>query len=176
MGPEGGAGYSSPHLMTIDGVRQVLLMRGARTTSVSPADGRMLWQNSMGAERQHPAAGADVEWRHPARRRRRDGRNRHPPDCRQARSRRVDDRRTVDVAQPEALLQRLRGAQEYAFGFDGGILACIDLADGSRQWKGGRYGHGQMVLLPEQGLLLVIEEGEPLVQRIPRSVHGRHLW
>ena len=49
----------------------------------------------------------------------------------------------------------------HAFGFDGSILACIDLTDGKRKWKGGRYGHGQLVLLPEQDLLLVLsEEGE----------------
>ena len=49
----------------------------------------------------------------------------------------------------------------YAFGFDGSILACIDLADGKRKWKGGRYGNGQLVLLPDQDLLLVLsEEGE----------------
>src|SRR4029434_2913681 len=49
----------------------------------------------------------------------------------------------------------------HAFGFDGSILACIDLADGKRKWKGGRYGNGQLVLLPEQDLLLVLsEEGE----------------
>ena len=49
----------------------------------------------------------------------------------------------------------------HAYGFDGSIMACIDLADGKRQWKGGRYGHGQMVLLPDQDLLLVLsEEGE----------------
>jgi len=49
----------------------------------------------------------------------------------------------------------------HAFGFDGSILACIDLADGSRKWKGGRYGHGQLVLLPDQDLMLVLsEEGE----------------
>jgi outer membrane protein assembly factor BamB len=49
----------------------------------------------------------------------------------------------------------------HAFGFDGSILACIDLADGSRKWKGGRYGHGQLVLLPDENLLLVVsEEGE----------------
>jgi hypothetical protein len=49
----------------------------------------------------------------------------------------------------------------YAFGFDGNILASIDLADGKRKWKGGRYGSGQLVLLPDQDLLLVLsEEGE----------------
>ena len=30
----------------------------------------------------------------------------------------------------------------HAFGFDGSILACIDLEDGKRKWKGGRYGNG----------------------------------
>ncbi len=49
----------------------------------------------------------------------------------------------------------------HAFGFDGSILACIDLADGKRKWKGGRYGNGQLVLLPDQNLLIVLsEEGE----------------
>ena len=49
----------------------------------------------------------------------------------------------------------------HAFGFDGSILACIDLADGKRKWKGGRYGNGQLILLADQDLLLVVsEEGE----------------
>ena len=48
-----------------------------------------------------------------------------------------------------------------AFGFDGSILSCIDVEDGNRKWKGGRYGSGQLVLLPEQDVLLVMsEEGE----------------
>jgi hypothetical protein len=57
----------------------------------------------------------------------------------------------------------------YAFGFDGSILSCIDLKDGIRKWKGGRYGHGQMLLLHDQELLLVLsEEGElALVGAVP---------
>jgi hypothetical protein len=59
----------------------------------------------------------------------------------------------------------------HAFGFDGSILSCIDVADGTRKWKGGRYGSGQLVLLAHQDLLLVVsEEGElVLVQASPEQ-------
>jgi outer membrane protein assembly factor BamB len=59
----------------------------------------------------------------------------------------------------------------HAYGFDGSILACVDLKDGERKWKGGRYGAGQLVLLPEQDLLLVLsEQGElALVKATPEQ-------
>jgi outer membrane protein assembly factor BamB len=59
----------------------------------------------------------------------------------------------------------------YAYGFDGHILSAIDLADGQRKWKGGRYGNGQLVLLPEQDLLLVVAEqgGLALVKATPEG-------
>ena len=46
----------------------------------------------------------------------------------------------------------------YAYGFDGSILASVDVENGQRKWKGGRYGSGQLVLLPDQDLLLVVSE------------------
>ena len=49
----------------------------------------------------------------------------------------------------------------HAYGFDGTILSAINLETGERVWKGGRYGAGQMLLLPQQDLLLVVsEEGD----------------
>ena len=55
----------------------------------------------------------------------------------------------------------------HAYGLDDGILACIDLATGKRQWKKGRYQHGQ-VLLVGGWLLVQAESGElVLVQPSP---------
>lgn len=51
----------------------------------------------------------------------------------------------------------LRG--EHVFGLDDGILVCLRLADGQRTWKGGRYGHGQMLLV-EDLLLVQTESGD----------------
>ncbi len=51
-----------------------------------------------------------------------------------------------------------------AYGFDGRFFICIDLATGKRNWKGGRYGKGQVLLLKDSGLLLVIsEKGEAVL-------------
>ena len=49
------------------------------------------------------------------------------------------------------------------YGFDSGIFTCIDLETGKRQWKGGRYGKGQVLLLEDSGLLLVTAEKGQLV-------------
>jgi len=49
--------------------------------------------------------------------------------------------------------------ENFAYGFDNGILACIDLTNGKRAWKGGRYGHGKMLLVRNK-LLIQAESGE----------------
>jgi outer membrane protein assembly factor BamB len=51
--------------------------------------------------------------------------------------------------------------EDHAYGFDGRIFVCVNLATGEQAWKGGRYGKGQVLLLEDSGLLLVVsEEGE----------------
>jgi outer membrane protein assembly factor BamB len=161
LGPEGGAGYSSPHLATIDGVAQILLLRGSRTISVAPRDGSLLWEHTWdpGVGIVQPAVT--------------DG-NGVLISTGDAMGgigmRRIDVSRKSAGWTVEARWTS-RGLKPYyndfvvhkghAYGFDGSILASIDLADGNRKWKGGRYGSGQMVLLPDQDVLLVLsEEGE----------------
>ncbi len=51
----------------------------------------------------------------------------------------------------------------YVYGFDNRSLVCIDIENGTRKWKGGRYGRGQLILLADQNLLLVISEKGDLV-------------
>jgi outer membrane protein assembly factor BamB len=51
----------------------------------------------------------------------------------------------------------------FLYGFDGPIFMCLDLATGKKQWKKGRYGHGQVLLVADQGLLVVISEKGELV-------------
>src|SRR5262249_22969146 len=46
-----------------------------------------------------------------------------------------------------------------AYGFDVSILSCLDLSNGKRHWKEGRFGRGQVILLADQALLLVVSEG-----------------
>lgn len=47
------------------------------------------------------------------------------------------------------------------YGFDMNIFACMDAETGEKQWKRGRYGNGQVLLLSSEGQLLVTsEEGE----------------
>jgi outer membrane protein assembly factor BamB len=155
---EGKGGYSSPHLATIDGVVQVLFLNEAGVTSFAPADGKVLWKHSLPAGNRivQPALTADGD----VLMNEGDGSNLH----RIALERGPDGWTSQDRWSSMGLKPNFNDLvvhEGHAYGFDGSILACIDLADGTRKWKGGRYGHGQLVLLHDQDLLLVLsEEGE----------------
>ena len=57
----------------------------------------------------------------------------------------------------------------YVYGLDEGILASVDPETGDRMWKGGRYGHGQL-LLASGHLLITTERGQlVLVRATPES-------
>jgi outer membrane protein assembly factor BamB len=172
-GPEGGAGYSSPHLVVLDQVAQLLLLRGSRTTSVNPADGTLLWEHRWqpSASIVQPAVIGDRDLLI----------NSSDAMGGQGLRRLAIARGSSGPstgAEPSGVTSRgewtveerwtSRGLKPYyndfvvhdghAYGFDGSILACIDLETGERKWKGGRYGFGQMLLLADQDVLIVLSE------------------
>ncbi|MGH7493679.1 MAG: PQQ-binding-like beta-propeller repeat protein [bacterium] len=165
LGPNGGEGYSSPHLMTLDGVAQILLLSGAGVTSFAPADGKLIWQHHWkGFPIVQPALTADGDLLITA-----SGES----GTRLISVARAPDGWTVQERWTSLGLKPYFNDfvvhEGHAFGFDARILACINLKDGKRKWKGGRYGSGQLVLLPDQDLLLVLsEDGElALVKATP---------
>jgi hypothetical protein len=164
IGPDGGKGYSSPHLMTLAGTKQVLLLSEIGLTSVLPADGTMLWKHEWPEERiVQPALTENGDILLSA-----GG---------------VKGIRRISVSygadgwkigeewtslQLKPSFNDIVVHEGHVFGFVGPSLACIDLENGKRKWRGGRYG-GQILLLPDQDLLLVLsEKGElALVRALP---------
>jgi hypothetical protein len=162
LGPKGGGwAYSSPHVATIEGVTQIVFVNGPGVIGVSPSDGAVLWTHAWGGDSiVQPAvlAGGDLLI-----------------GSGSGLASNTGMLRVNVTREPGGWIVRERWTstglkayfndfvvhQGHAFGFDGSILACIDLQDGMRKWKGGRYGHGQLILLADQNVLLVLtEDGE----------------
>ena len=159
-----GGSYSSPHLAVIDGVRQIVMLSGGGgATAVSPSDGEVLWQHGWteGVTIVQPALvsasdiltnTADAMGGQGMRR---------LAVTKAADGWKVEERWTTRGLKP--YFSDFVVHKGHAFGFDGTILSAINLETGERAWKGGRYGAGQMMLLPDQDLLLVVSEEGDLV-------------
>ena len=158
FGPDGGDGYSSPHFVTIDSVGQIVFMTGKGVISVNPLDGNLLWEHEWppGTRIVQPAltfngdlliGGGQLNGiRRIAVNHGSDGWN-------------VEERWTSYKFKP--YFNDFVINDGHAFGFNGNRLACIDISDGQRKWRGARYGYGQVILLADQDLLIVqSEEGE----------------
>ena len=161
--PAGGHGYSSPQLVRVAGRRSVALVSDAGLSLFDPADGTVGWTH---------------DWQHNS------YRVLQPLVVGESTllmttdfngTRRLDLRREGDglVAEERWTSRAMKSTfNDYAahegflYGFDPNILACVDLETGERQWKGGRYGTGQLLLLPEADQLLVMaEQGDVVLLR-----------
>ena len=161
FGPGGIGGYSSPHLVTIAGVVQVLLLNGEGMISVNPTDGTVLWKHVWeGDSIVQPGITADGDILIGSG----SGLGSEVGVLRLAVNKGANGWTATQRWTSAGLKPYFNDFvvhKDLAFGFDGSSLACIDLKDGSRKWKGGSFGHGQILLLADQDLLIVVsEEGE----------------
>jgi outer membrane protein assembly factor BamB len=159
LGRAGGPSYSSPQEAILGGVRQVVQLTGEGVFGLDAASGAPLWTYpwpaTAGGERIVQPARLDAE-----------GTLLIGTFDEGARKLTVSTMSPGKWSVDEVWTSR--GLKPYfndfvvnrgtAFGFDGTRLAAIDLETGERLWKGGRYGNGQVLLLRDQDLLLVLSE------------------
>jgi outer membrane protein assembly factor BamB len=156
FGTDGGSGYCSPQLLTLNGVPQVLLMSKAGALSVDPATGKKLWEYNWPLEDRilQPALleNGDLIFAEEYK------------NIRRVKVTHEDEEWKIQDLWTSPGLKSVFNDhvihKGYAYGFDGPFVACVDLKDGKRMWRGGRY-QGFTILLAEQNLLLVLtEKGE----------------
>lgn len=170
-GPDGGDSYSSPHLATIAGVPQILLLSGSGVNSLSADDGNVLWKYPLECDTRivQPAITADGDLLISSGEKR--GLRRisisHEGDDWKVKMRWKSTRLRIDFN--DFVIHK-----GFAYGLSGPVLTCIDIESGTLTWRGARYG-GQMLLLADQNDLLVVsEEGElTLIDAVPEKFTER---
>ncbi len=152
------AAYVSPMLVTLAGRRQVIIVSASRVMGLVPEDGSLLWSHTWDTD-----MGINVS---------------QPIQ--------VDNNRFFISAGygKGAALVEVSGSgknfsakavweninmknkfnssvlyQGHVYGLDEGILTCLDVNTGTRKWKGGRYGYGQ-VILASGHLIVTSDSGE----------------
>jgi outer membrane protein assembly factor BamB len=150
--------YSSPQLATVGGEEQVLMWSDVGLLAVEPRTGSLRWKQQVGSGGGMPrsiqphAIGAgqllvasegdsgtallDV--------------------AKEGNDWRASPRWQTTTFRPSFNDFVVKG--DHLYGLDGGSMCCVDLKAGKRVWRKGKYGSGQLLLLEEQGMLLVLCE------------------
>ena len=161
--------YTSPMLVTLAGVRQVVVVTAERVVGLRPADGSLLWEHPwevgivpnvaqpvpvgddglfLSASYGKGAALIEVT-----------------PD---------GDRFSAStVWETHRMRNRFSSSVAvggYVYGLDHAILACLDAATGELMWKGGRYGDGQLLAAGDH-LVVLTEDGDVVLVRATPERH-----
>lgn len=174
-GGSAGVSYSSPVLLNFHGQPQVVSFNATSVSAHDPETGRVLWEQgfpgqqpnvslpmALGSERLLVSAGYGIG------------------------SKLYQLARSAEGGWSVTLLwesPRLKSKFAnlilhggYVFGLDDGVLTCLDPADGTRRFKAGRYGHGQLLRLGAR-LLVQTEDGElVLLDATPDEPRERARW
>jgi outer membrane protein assembly factor BamB len=167
-----GASYSSPVVATVDGVRQILSVNKKSVTAHEVESGQMLWKWNWD-DGKFPKVGQPV----PA------GEDRVLVSASYgAGSYLLEVKMTgpggkaavTPLWKTTRLKTKFSSASVkdgYAYGLDESIFACIDLSDGSKVWKGRRYGFGQQLLVNGDTFLVQTERGKVVLVAATPEAH-----
>lgn len=155
---QGGDSYCSTQRVTIAGQEQLVVATGEGLIALEPKKGEVLWQHEWKLDEGMArviqptiVAGDDLLL----------GMGFSYGTQRVHVSRAAKEWTTEEVWTSRAIkpyFNDLVVQGEYVYGFDNNFLTSVRLEDGKGTWKVRGYGNGQVLLLPEQGLLLVLSE------------------
>jgi outer membrane protein assembly factor BamB len=161
--------YSSPMLVTLGGVRQMLVFSASRLMGIRPDDGRVLWEYPWKTDYDVNAAQPIVI-----------GTNRVLVSSGYGAGAAVveltpspDGFSVREVWRNNRMKNQFTSSllhDGHIYGLDESILACLDAATGEVKWKGGRYGYGQ-VLLAGDHLIVLTEDGDLALVRASPERH-----
>jgi outer membrane protein assembly factor BamB len=163
-------GYTAPMLVELAGVRQILVVTAERAAGLRVDDGTLLWEFPWVTSSGPPNISLPVVV----------GANRvflsagygHGGALFEV----ADSRGTLSARElwrTTRMKNRFSTSVLYEghlYGLDESILACLDAETGELAWKGGRYGHGQ-VLLADGHLVVLTERGDLVLVRATPEGH-----
>lgn len=182
------ASYSSPMLVELAGVRQIIIFDGVGLRGCDPTTGDQLWFY------QFDEAGGDPGVINVAQPLLFEG-DRVLISASYGRGSAMlqvensDSGWSVDMLWDSRHLRSKFSSpvahEGYIYGLDEGIMVCLDAETGERMWKNGRYGHGQMLLtgdrifmLSERGEIVLIEPSPEGLRELTRFevLPGAKTW
>lgn len=161
--------YSSPMLVTIDGVRQILIVSASRMFGLATTGGSVLWEYPW-VTMYDVNAGQPIVFG-----------NRvfissgYDKGAAVIEVTMTGGRGTVrEVWKNNRMKNQFSSSvlhDGYIYGLDESILACVDAETGALKWKGGRYGYGQVALASGHVLVLTEDGDLALVRATPEKHH-----
>jgi outer membrane protein assembly factor BamB len=168
-GGDGTDGYCSTQLTNVGGTEQLLVAANNGLTALDPTGGKVLWSYKWDISRPPRVAqpalvgDSDVLLGTPFQGLRRLHVT-HAGDS-------WGEEQVWESKDIKPYYNDLVIYKDHLYGFDSSFFTCVSLEDGKGKWRARGYGTGQVILLPDQGLLLIsTEKGEVvLVEATPEK-------
>jgi len=163
------ASYASPMLVTLGGVRQILVFTATRLVALDAGSHAVLWEfpwvTQYGVNASQPLLlGDDRVFVSTG----------YGSGAAAIQLTKDGDRFSVrELWRTNRMKNQFTSSvlhEGHIYGLDESILACIDAATGALMWKGGRYGYGQ-VMLASGHLVVLTESGELALVRASAEKH-----